>query len=247
MRWPRAVLRFPETEGGGGGGDKTPESEVPKTFKIGNKEIAISELESAHSLYSALQDKDTATEIIGTLARRAGLIKDIKEADTPKEKKIIEGKITKLIKSKLGKDGTQFADTIGSLLDEAVQEYLEEHSTKIGEASHATGWEGEIETFVETHELTDEIDTEMRRLITRNGGVPRGLKGKAAQEFLDDMFELAVHKLGDGEEKPRKGVQSTRNRRSEVDDLPEFREVARPKTVSVDDAVEAAMRGIKFK
>lgn len=233
-----------EPKSGAGGGEE------PTTFKINGKDIPIETLSAALNLHSAMGNPEIATEIVGTLARNLGLLDKAGDVKDPKEAQTkLEGRVTKLLKSKLGKDYEKFSDAIGPVMDEAIQEYLNEHAASVESTSGEATWSGEVEHFTDTHTLTTEVETKMEEIIKRNGGIPKGLKGKAAQEYLSDMYELAVKKLGgivqetdnDDEERP---LRTRRGRR----ERPEFREVERPKGVlSLDQIVDAAMRGQRFR
>jgi chorismate mutase len=249
MKWPKDVLRLPaEGEAPSAGGDVKVPAEIEKTFNINGKEVSPEVAASALNLYNALGDPETSSVLIRTLAERAGILKEDGEIKGDKNKAAdkMEGRITRILKSKLGKDYEKFSDTLGPLIDEGIQEYLEEHMSKIGDTQAAGSWADAVDNFTETHTLTDDISSKMTEIINRSGGRPN-LKGKEATEYLNDMYELAVHKLGieppDNPKETRKG----RNRRA-IDDMPEFREERRPKgPMSIDDAVEAAMRGVRFK
>jgi hypothetical protein len=225
-----------------------PEQQEQSTkVKIGSKEYEISDIEQSLNLSKALSDPDTGREIIEQLARRTGLIKDSGEVVKKKgeSEAAAERRVQKTLKAKLGKDFEIFADKFGPVMDDILEEMFEEHKTSFETAAGTTGWEGEVERFTEDVELTEEIETEMQRLIKRNGGAPKGLKGKAAQEYLKDMFDLASHKLG--VETPEPKERGRRPRRG-IDEIPEFREEKRPKGVmTTEQAVDAAMRGIRFR
>lgn len=235
-------------KGGGSGG------ETPKTVNINGKDVDIATLSSAMNLHNALADPEVGKEIIEQLARRTGLLDkndDVKPNVTEKQ---LEGKVQKLLKQKFGKDYEKFADTLGPALDEAIQSYLEEHAAKVSGASAADSWSGAVEAFTENHQLTPEVEREMEKIITRNGGRPN-LKGKEALEYLSDMYELAVKKTGgrvindddDTDSDDKDDKDNAPRRRTRKSERPDFREVARPKNPSIDDIVDAAMRGQRFK
>lgn len=235
--------------GGGGGGD----DKSVKTVNINGKDVDIATLSSAMNLHNALADPEVGKEIIEQLARRTGLLDkndDVKPNITEKQ---LEGKVQKLLKQKFGKDYEKFADTLGPALDEAIQSYLEEHAASVKGDSAAEGWSGAVERFTDTHQLTPEVEREMEKIITRNGGRPN-LKGKEALEYLSDMYELAVKKTGgrvinddDNNDTDLDDKDNRPARRGRRNERPDFREVARPKNPSLDDIVEAAMRGQRFK
>lgn len=254
-RWPFGVFknfedRFeskfkltvePEPTDKGDGGEDDDDKVV--NLKIGGKDVSPADAEAAINLYKAMQDPETSQLIIENLAAKAGFVKNgaITEKGGKTEDKL-EGRIHKLMKSKLGKDYEKFSDVIGPLLDEGIAEYVAELKEGIEERSSAGGWQGEVEKFTETHTLTDEVEGKMEELIKRNGGIPKGLKGKAAQEYLTDHYEMAVRKLGI--EPPKR--KSSRDR-SAIDEIPEFREIARPKNPSLDQIIEDSMKGIRYR
>jgi len=254
-RWLNGIgpFRAPEDEvpsGGTGTGTGT-EGEVPKVFKIAGKDIPVETLEASLNLYNSMSDPELSKEIIGTLADRMGLLnKDGKlKGDREAAGDKIETRFQKLLKTKLGKDYEKFADTLGPLLDEGIQEYLNEHKSNTDGARSGEAWADAVDRFTGTHQLTPEVSAEMERIIKRNGGRP-DVKGKAALEYLDDMYSLAVRKLGgvvqedvddrsdDDEEDER---PAPRRRR------PAFRYVQRPANPTIDQIVDAAMKGQRFK
>ncbi len=250
-----------EGEGGGGGeGEGEGGKAAPKTVNINGKDVPIETLSSAMGLYTALADENTGKEIIEQLARRTGLLKEDDTKITPKIEKALEGKFTKLMKQKLGKDYDKFSDMLGPLFDEHIDALREEIKSEVSGKAESGDWEAISEAFIEDNKFTPELEKEMTRLINRNGGRPAGLKGKAAREYLKDMYDLAAHKLGltdddlENDDEPdereaRRGVRGrTRNRRSLRDEIPDFREEPRPKgPLSIDQIVDAAMRGVRYK
>lgn len=258
-RWPFGIFRLPEGGEGGGGtgtGTGTGTGEAPKTFNVNGKDIPIETVASAVQLHQALSDPEVGKEIIEQLARKTGLLKGDTLVESPKEtEKKLEGKVTKMLKAKFGKDYEKFADTLGPVLDEAIQEMLEEYKTSTSGEVAQNSWESAVEKFSESHVITDDISKEMTRLINRNGGRPN-LKGKDAVEWLTDMYELAAHKLGvdiDGleveeEDRNPRQIPANRGKRRGRNEVPEFREVERPKgSLSIDQIVDAAMKGQRFK
>lgn len=244
------TLRAEEAGGasadGSGAGGSGSEDSAASTLKLDGKEVSMDKLRSALSLHDALSDETTGKEIIGTLAERMGLLRKDGELKDPKTAEAkLEGRVQRMLKTKFGKDYEKFADTLGPVMDEAIQEYLQEAIGNATANGEAVGWEGEVEKFTESHTLNAQIEQKMEQLITRNGGVPKGLRGKAAQEYLTDMYELAAHRLGVS---PPEAERSSRRRSRSEDEIPEFREVARPKgPLSIDDIVEAASKGIRFR
>lgn len=250
-RWPFGITELlreeaPDGEAGGGGAAGG-EVEIPKSFRVAGKNVDAATVEAALNLHNALADESIGPTIIEELARRSGILDkkgDLKISETAAANKL-EGRMHKLLKGKLGKDYEKFADIMGPIMDEGIQEYLEEHRGSVETSRGESAWQSEVERFTDTHTITDDIGAKMQQLIERNGGVP-ALKGsKASQEYLDDMYEMAVKKLGI--QIPDNPRERGRNRRDQ-DDAPEFREVARPKgVVSIDDIVDAAMRGQRFR
>jgi hypothetical protein len=267
-KWPFGIFEVlreeapsDDGEGSKGGGGGAP---VKQTLTINGKEVTLANATAALNLYEALADKEAGPELIEQLARRSGILKD-GEKPTSKTADKIEGRITKILKSKLGKDYEQFADTLGPIIDEGIQEYLNEHKTNTENASSSSNWDDAVDTFKEDYDMTPEIESKMESIIKRNGGVPKGLKGKAAQEYLSDMYELAVKKLGgkvvekgkalrgsrptdddDSDDEPTPAPR--RRQRRAIDEIPDFREEPRPKgALTIDQIVDAAARGIRFK
>lgn len=230
----------------------TTETEVPNKVKLGTKEYNINEAESAMNLYNSLKDENTGKEIIEQLARKIGLL-DKKDEPIKKPGETdaaAERRFQKTLKAKLGPDFAKFADMVGPVLDDVIEEMFEEHRTSLEGTSDASTWEDETDRFIEGHEINDDIQNKMMEIIKRDGGVPKGLKGKKAQEYLDDKYVLAIHRLGlelkDDGEGPKAHV-GRRSRRA-LDEIPEFREEKRPKgPLTIDQIVDAASRGIRFK
>lgn len=260
-----------EGQGGGQGeGDK-----APKTFNINGKEVDPATAAAALNLYNSLADPETGREIIEQLARRTGILGEDGKAPTVKEQKVLEGKFTKMMKTKLGKDYDKFSDALGPVFDEAMESMVADLKADLTGTSEASTWETVVDDFFESTRTTPELEAEMQRLIKRNGGRPAGLKGKAAKEYLQDFYELAAHKLDinlrtmrktssddddDSTRSGRRGIRdgaddggddrdnTPRRRSARRGDIPEFRETARPKgPLSIDDIVEAASKGIKFR
>lgn len=241
-RWPFEVLR--EEESGEPSG--APKGEAPKTFNINGKEVSIETATSAFNLYQSLQDPEVGKEIVGTLAERMGLLKANGEPRKDAEAKV-EGKITKMLRAKFGKDGEKFVDMAGPAIDEAISEYFAEFKESQTNEVGANTWDSAVDTFMEDHTVTTEIQTAMQDVIKEMGGVPKGLKGKAAQTYLTRMYKLAIEEAGI--EPPNEQPKSRgRNRRAAEDDLPDFREIAAPKGVpSLDQILEDAMAGRRYK
>ena len=201
------------------------------------------ELASAKSLFKALKDPDTSREIIETLAKRIGLLdKDEENKESKKEtKKTLEGRVTKIFKSKLGKDYEKFSDTIGPLLDDAIREYLDEHFEKTSSASRANSWEEAVDKFTENHEMNKKIENKMTELM-EEAPPNTGKKGFNAQKYLERMWKNALEELD--MEVPQKS-----KRRGGDDDeiIREFTVRPAPTNRTVDDAIDAAMKGIRWK
>lgn len=215
--------------------------EEPKTEpKAEDHGLDEGELKSATSLYKALKDPETANEIIESLARRAGLIDkkgDLK--DDKKDIKNVDGKIHKVLKAKLGKDYEKFSDTIGPLLDEAVREYLNEHTSKITATSEAEKWSNAVDNFIENREMPKKVEAKMQELI-EEAPPNMGSKTFNAKRYLERMWKAALSEL----DMPVPGKDET----DEIKDFPKnFKVIARPEKVSTDDAIDYAMKGIKLK
>ncbi len=213
-------------------------------FKIGDEEVEEKTLSSAYSLFKALQDPETGREIIETLARKSGLLDEVKPKDKEDVKDKLEGKITKYLKAKLGKDFEKFSDSVGPVMDQAIKEYLDEHSSKFESASTGRTWESNVDKFMEEHTLTTEVEDVMKELISDS---PPNLKkqGFDAQKYLARMYKNAIEELGIEEPKSKKSGKS-KSSHSEDDETPDFVVRPMPKNVSLDDAVEAAAKGIRF-
>lgn len=231
--------------GGGGGNDGA----APKnTVTINGKEVDMATLASAHNLYESLSDPTVGKEIITQLARRTGILNDENLTTTPKAaEKQLEGKLTKMLKTKFGKDYDKFSDTLGPVLEDAMKEFMDEYKSESRATAAEGAWGNAVENFTETHHITDAISSQMEKLIIRNGGRPANLSGKESSEYLEDMYNLAVSKLGiDPEELEPKTSRRGQSRKTN-DDLPEFREERRPsKVLTLDEIVDAAARGIKY-
>lgn len=201
-----------------------------------------SDIKSARSLYKALKDPETSSEVIETLARRAGLLdKKGGNTETKKEVKDELGRITKKFKSGLGKDFEGFSDKVGPLLDEAIKEYMEEHFGKASAKSSEAKWEGEIEKFQESHELTRKVEKKMQELME---DAPPNIKkdGFKAQTYLNRMYKSALEELGEEAPAPKK-----KSKDNDDDNESGIIERKRPAGLTTEQAVEAAMRGIRYK
>lgn len=220
----------------------------PNKVKIGSKEYDSNHAQSALTLYEALQDETTGKEIIETLARRAGLLgKDDKpvEGITRKESEAkLESLSTKVLKQKLGKDYEKFADAVGPAFDDIIKEYLDTRFGEVRQQQQATTWGDSVDTFIGQHELTPEIETQMQELIELQ---PPNFNSKKfnAQKYLTKIYKDSLEELDieAPEPKARKG-----RGRSQTDDiLPDFVIRDKPKGATIDDAVEAALKGIRFR
>src|SRR5690349_635445 len=134
--WPKLSLFDAEPGAAGGSGETKTKTEEIKSdkIKVGDKEYDPKTLSSALTLYEGLQDETTGREIIGTLAQRIGLLDKSgeikpKPGETPKETK---SRAAERLKNKLGKEYSQFADSVGPVFDEIVEEYVNE---RLGEAN----------------------------------------------------------------------------------------------------------------
>lgn len=216
----------------------------PKDIKNNESDLDENELKSATSLYKALKDPDTANEIIESLARRAGLLDrkgDLVNEDGKNKKDIKEkaqDKIHKALRTKLGKDYEKFSDTIGPILDEAIQDYLKEHITKVDSKTNESKWSDAVDTFMEGREIPKKVENKMQELMEE---APPNFSGKTfnAKRYLERMYKNALEDLD--MEAPDK------NKEEEIKLPGNFRVVKRPEKVSTDDAIEAAMKGIRFK
>lgn len=249
MRWPNlSTLRGPAGEDGaeGGGGD---EKKVSTKTKIGDNEYENKDLESSISLYKALQDPETGKEIIETLARKAGLLD--KEGDVkvkPNEtQKQAESRVAKALKAKLGKDYEKFADSVGPAFDEIIEDMLNERLGARDQQNTAKTWSDAVDKFNDSYELTPDIEEAMQEIMAE---APPNFKSDKfnPQRYLTRIYKNAVEELG-AAIKPKKGTsRSTRSStRGNDDELPEIIVRDAPKNVSIDDAVEAAMKGIRFR
>ena len=245
MIWPKGnsprLYEATEAETPSGSGSGTP---VSNKLKIGSQEYAPELAESAMSLYNALSDPDTGQEIIRRLADKAGLLNTPKSVESQSHAEDrMEGAIHKALKGKLGKDYEKFSDAVGPALDEAIQSIINERFQQATVTNTQSGWEKSVDKFNGEYTLTPEIEEAMRELIE---DAPPNLsrKGFDAQKYLDRMYNAAVDELGI--EKPRR-KSGTRGKEERDDEFPEFVVRPRPERVTVNDAVEAAMQGIRFR
>lgn len=246
MKWPRIFEIMREEVGGDdgegkGGGGSADKSKVT----INGEEIDISRAASALSLYKALEDPDTASEIVETLARRAGLLDKSGEPElTEKQtKKAMEGLLTKTLKNKLGKDYDKFSDIMGPALEEALETMLTERFSEQESRSNTSSWENGVNKFMETHTLTSEIEDKMKELMEEAPPNPKS-KTFNQQRYLARMYNSAVEDL-DIEAPP---VRQSRDRKgSDRDDIPDYVVRPAPKNLDLDSAIEAATKGIRFK
>lgn len=245
--WPKGLrrlqmgpLRVPDDGGNTGGGDGGDDKSKSNKIKVGDTEYDPKDLESATSLYKALQDPETGMEIIKTLAKRAGLLDKegdikVKPGETQKE---AESRAAKFLRKRLGKDYDKFSDSIGPALDELIQEALEERFGEAEANNTKNSWDKEVDKFNDNYTLTPEIEETMQELMQDS---PPNFKAPKfnAQRYLGRMYRAAVEELGI--ENPTKPKRTTK------EDVPDFVVRERPKNASLDDAIEAAMRGIRFK
>lgn len=228
--------------------EKLEDQELPEDNKGNKKEaeeeddLTPEEIKSSRSLYKALKDPETANELIENLARRAGLL-DKKGKNTEDKKETVKelGRITRKLKASLGKEFEGFSDKVGPVFDEAMQEYMEEHFGKTEAKFTETKWEGEVDKFRDSHELTRKIENKMKELMDE---APPNFKSGSfdAQKYLNRIYKNALE--DSGEEAPKKSSKRSKDNENDNNGIVERQ---RPKTVSVDDAIDAAMKGIRFK
>lgn len=244
MKWPfewnnRILMEEADSddvEGKGGGGN------VDKSkITINGEEIDVNRAASALSLYKALEDPDTANEIVETLARRAGLLDKDDEAVTNRKKteKAMEGLLTKTLKNKLGKDYDKFSDIMGPALEEALETMLNEKFGEQESRSTANSWETGVNKFMESHTLTTEIEDKMKELMEEAPPNPKS-KTFNQQRYLSRMYNAAIEDL----EIETPPVRASRVNKS---DVPDFTMRPAPKNLSLDAAIEAATKGVRFK
>jgi uncharacterized protein YjgD (DUF1641 family) len=211
----------------------------PKINEV-EDDLSPEEVTSARSLFKALKDPDTAQEIIETLAKRSGILdKKGEPKGTEKQTEKALGKITKALQSKLGKDFDKFSGTVGPALDEAIEELLEEKFGRSEDNTVSEKWSESVDSFMETHQFTSKkVQTKMEQLVDRN---PPNVKSKGfkAKEYLEDMWELAHARLNI--ELP------TTEKEKEKPLLDNTVERERPAKVSLSDAIDFAMKGIRLK
>jgi hypothetical protein len=242
--WPRmSTLWAPEEGAPSGSGDEKKNEPKNTKLKIGSKEYEPKSAEAAMSLYEALQDEDTGKEIIETLARRAGLL-DKKDLEPKKDetKKEAESRVAKALKKKLGKDYEKFSDAVGPAFDEILEEILNERFMERDSNNQTKSWSDNVDTFISNHEFTPEIETAMKEYI--DDSPPNvGRKGFDAQRYLNRVYKAACEEL----EVEPKEKGSKKKRGDSTEDLPDFVIRDAPKNATLDDAVEAAIKGIRFK
>lgn len=239
--WPSSVL-FEEASGDpgdkGGTGDKDPKE---TKIKVGSREYDNKSLEAATTLYDALQDESTGREIIETLARRAGLLdkKEVKE-DKPKDK--VESRSAKKLREKFGKDYEKFADTLGPALDELLEERLEELRGGMEAEGSQAKWESSVDKFINKYQVTPELEEAMQELIEESPPNTRGARFNA-DRYLTRIYKNACEQL---EVEPIE-VPVKSSSRSKDEGFPDIKEIPAPKGMTLDDAVELAMKGIRVR
>ena len=245
-------------EGGGGGGKGDGESKVdPDKIKIGTKEYKTKDLESAHTLYEALQDPETGREIIETLARKAGLLDKVGDVEVkPGEtKKGAESRVARALKAKLGKDYDKFAEAVGPAFDEIITDMVKESLGERDSRNSQDNWSKAVDSFAEQYELTPGIEEVMKDLMEE---APPNFARKNfdAERYLTRMYKNALEELDEQPKTKERKVSNIKNfgRRAQAasrgergDEVPEIRDVDPPKHASIDDAIEAAMKGIRFR
>lgn len=236
---PRAILSE-EAASGEGEGSRPAGSPVPK-LQINGKEVDPETASSALSLYNALRDPDTSTELVENLARRMGLLDKKGELKPEVTEQKLQGRIHKAFRSKLGADYEKFADIVGPLLDSTIEEMFAEKLGEVENKGRSTSWASSVDNFADSHELTPDIERKMRELME---DAPPNIRGATfkADKYLSRMYNSAVDELGI--EKPR---TKSRRRNEDEDDAPEFVVREKPKNIGISDAVEAALKGIRFK
>ena len=228
---------------------KTTPVDEPKStkIKVGSKEYESKDLESATTLYEALQDETTGREIIETLARRAGLLKEDLKPKPGESGKKAESRIGKALKAKLGKDYEKFSDTVGPALDDIIQEMITEATGSLRGETTQDKWETSVDSFIKGHETTKEIENTMMELI-QEAPPNFGRKGFDAEKYLARIYKNACEELGEEPKTKEAKGKRTRGRQADIEDeFPDVIERDAPKNATVDDAINAAMKGIRFK
>jgi hypothetical protein len=236
---PEVNVDDPKGDPKGDKGDKGKASKI----KIGDDEVDLSEVTSAVSLYKALQDPETGSEIIETLARRAGLLDrkgDLKSSDAAAEKKI-DSISKKFLKEALGKDYDTFSDKVGPVFDKIIQHFMAEHSGKASQETAQSAWEKSVDDFIGEYHVTPKIERVMQELIA-DAPPNIGRKGFNHSRYLTRIYKAAVEELGETPTPPR----SKQNSRKD-DSIADFVVRDAPKELTLDDAIEAAMKGIRFR
>lgn len=244
-------LYAPEGEGGGGDG-KGPDDKVKGNgkLKVGGTEYEEADLNSAISLYKALQDEDTGKEIITRLATKAGLLNPEgtvkrKEGETKKE---AESRAVKILKSKLGKDYEKFADAIGPAFDEIIEDALKDIKGRLDQPAPVITqreWNKEVETFMENYDLDSDLETAMMEAI--NDTPPKiHSENFDPKKYLRRRYMEACEELGVEPKNKTKQNKRGSSRRDNDDEFPDVQDREAPKGVTLDDAIEAAMRGIRY-
>lgn len=248
MFWPKMILMEAASDDGApaGGDDKGDKAPKSTKLKVGDREYEPADVESAVSLFNALRDPETGMEIVETMARKAGLLDKKGEVNKDLSDKKKESLSKKVLQKALGKDYEQFADKVGPAFDEIIESYLDQKFGDMESTNSKSSWESHVDKFQETHTLTKEIEDTMRELMADS---PPATKrdGFNAQKYLTRMYNMAISEL-DIEPPKSKGKGSSKQSKSEDgDDLPEIVFRDRPKNATIQDAVEAAMKGIRFK
>lgn len=249
-RWFYGPLREEAGDGKEGTGDDGKGKGGSSKLKIAGVEYEESDASSAMSLYKALQDPDTGKEIVETLARKAGLLD--KEGDIKKKPgetdKAAKTRVAAHLKKKLGKDFDQFSDTVGPALEEIFEEMLAERDSSSSRESAKDKWDGAVDTFNSQYVTTPEIEDLMKEMI-EDSPPNMGRKNFDPQRYLARIYKAACQEA-DQEPKEKqasnKKGSSPRGRNSDGDDSGIVVRDA-PKNLTIDDAVEAAMKGIRFR
>lgn len=251
QQWSQLKLQQQMVEGDDAG-DKNDKGtgdaeDQEETIKIDGKDVDIKIAKSALSLHKALADPETAEELVKYLAQKAGLLDKKDDIKPGTDKAVAEGRIHKALKTKLGKDYEKFSDLVGPALDEAIQDYLKEEIGKASRSSAEDRWSNTIDKFTETHEMTEDIEDKMKELMEE--APPNvGRKGFDGAKYLERMWKSALDELGIEAPKPKKSGKLRSSSAEEDDDsLPGVVVRKAPKGLTLDDAIEAAMKGIRLK
>jgi hypothetical protein len=140
----------------------------------------------------------------------------------------------------LGSEFEGFADKVGPAFDKIIQTYLDQKFGETRAASSQEAWTANVDKFMEEYVLTPDIETVMSEMMADS---PPNVQrpGFNAQRYLTRIYNNATEELG---LQPRRKTSKKSESRDEV---PDFRVEIAPKTISVEAAVDAALKGIRFK